>query len=177
VTEHENESLQRQLKHLEIKSQIEEQPIPESKQTRGQQPSQAVNDLQITPKTVERTVTLSMFRSIFLKLLIALQLILTLICGAITVYSAFREESNLPMERSSYWWYFLFNALILLYTYQTFSAIRKKSDNIDALTYSSLFIGLFVIIEIFVISRFFFVAMTPKETSHSIILTINELNV
>jgi hypothetical protein len=157
---------------LEVVSdkQTEAQPLdPPLMLTPVQQPLETppVNDLQITPKTIERTVTLSMCRSIFLTLLIALQLILTLICGVITVYSAFREVSNLPMERSSYWWYFLFNALILLYTYQTFSAIRKKSDNIDALTCSSLFIGLFVIIEIFVISRFFFVAMTPKETSQS----------
>jgi hypothetical protein len=86
--------------------------------------------------------------------------------------NAFREQSN---GKIILFVVFGFNALILLYTYQTFSAIRKKSDNIDALTCSSHFIGLFVIIEIFFISRFFFVEMTPKETRHSIILTINGL--
>jgi len=154
VTEHENESLQRQLKHLkalaiEISTQIEEQqPIPESKQTRGQQPLEAVNDLQITPKTVERTVTLTMCRSIFLTLLIALQLILTLICGAITVYS---RRVKLTNGKIVLLVVFRFSALILYYTYQAFSAIQKKSDNIDALTCSLLFIDFFVFIEIVVI--------------------------
>jgi hypothetical protein len=123
---------------IEISTQIEEQqPIPESKQTRGQQPLEAVNDLQITPKTVERTVTLTMCRSIFLKPLIALQLILTLICGAITVYS---RRVKLTNGKIVLLVVFRFSALILYYTYQAFSAIQKKSDNFDALTCSLLFI-------------------------------------
>ena len=92
-------------------------------------------------------------------LCISLSIILGLTFASlvIAISSVFRGQSNLAMERTSYWWYFIFTLLILAYIWISFSLINSQHPDSTSLMMCCILAAILTITELIVITRFFFV--------------------
>lgn len=107
----------------------------------------------------ENTIVLSKSHSNTFLLLIGAQTVLTLISMIISIGSTFREDNELSMSRSSYWWHFFFGLIVLVSLYRSLSAINKTKDNTEDFACFLFLIIMIIVIEFLIISNLFLVSL------------------
>ena len=101
--------------------------------------------------------------------------LLTLISFAIAFSSVFRKQSDLSMERSSYYWYFIYATFILvsiMTVIPLFWGLKHGLIRVSLVSRSLIILAVIMMCEMLLISRFSFVTFPVRTISESTVLLI-----
>ena len=138
-------------------------------------PDSAEASAQVFDKKRKNHIRLSQTNLKVITLFFVLLLLLTLISFAIAFSSVFRKQSDLSMERSSYYWYFIYATFILvsiMTVIPLFWGLKHGLIRVSLVSRSLIILAVIMMCEMLLISRFSFVTFPVRTISESTVLLI-----